>query len=90
LLEIVSNFNLNKFLNNKKFMKLFRYDKHYNYKKIYKEKMKDRHKINGIKFDYSKREVKKYLLSSNNEKSQEKLWEKNLPKFLPINYKCNN
>ena len=67
-------------------MKLFRYDKHYNFKKIYKEKMKDRHKINGIKFDYSKREVKKYLLSSNNEKSQEKLKKEHEENFLFQNY----
>ena len=67
-------------------MKLFRYDKHYNYKKIYKEKMKDRHKINGIKFDYSKREVKKYLLSSNNEKSQEKLKKEHEENLLFQNY----
>ena len=67
-------------------MKLFRYDKHYNFKKIYKEKMKDRHKINGIKFDYSKREVKKYLLSSNNEKSQEKLKKEHEENLLFQNY----
>ena len=50
-------------------MKLFQYDRHHNFKKIYKEKMKDRHKIKGIKFDYSKRDTK----FVSNEKSQEKL-----------------
>jgi hypothetical protein len=48
--------------------------------------MKDRHKINGIKFDYSKREVKKYLLSSNNEKSQEKLKKEHEENLLFQNY----
>ena len=37
-------------------MKLFKYDKQYDFKKIFKDKLKDRYKIKGIKFDYSKRD----------------------------------
>ena len=53
-------------------MKIFLLENQQNMKKLYKAKMKDRHKLKGIKLNYPKKEVKKYLLSSN-EKSQEKL-----------------
>ena len=66
-------------------MKLFLYDNHVNFKKIYKNKMKDRHKLKGIKFDYSKKEVKRYLLSQN-EKSQEKLKKEKQENLLFQNY----
>ena len=53
-------------------MKIFLLENQQNMKKLYKAKMKDRHKLKGIKLNYPKKQVKKYLLSSN-EKSQEKL-----------------
>ena len=53
-------------------MKIFLLENQQNMKKLYKAKMKDRHKLKGIKLNYPKKEIKKYLLSSN-EKSQEKL-----------------
>ena len=53
-------------------MKLFLDENRRKMKKLYKEKMKDRNKIKGIKFDYTKKDIKKYLLPSK-EKNHEKL-----------------
>ena len=66
-------------------MKLFLYDNLANCKKIYKDKLKDRHKIKGIKFDYSKREVKRYLLSQN-EKNHEEIMKEKEENLLFKNY----
>ena len=66
-------------------MKLFLYNNRVNFKKLFKEKLKDRHKVKGIKFDYSKKEEKKYLLSQN-EKSQEEIMRKVKENLLFQNY----
>ena len=66
-------------------MSHFLLTKQINYKKKYKEKLKDRHKINGIKFDYSKKERRKNLILFNN-KSQEKIKREKLENLIFNDY----
>lgn len=40
--------------------------------KKFKERMKDRHKINGLKFDYSKKEEKKYFVEPRKKEKEQK------------------
>ena len=66
-------------------MKLFLNENRRKMKKLYKEKMKDRYKIKGIKFDYTKKDIKRYLIPSN-EKDLEKLKKEREENLLIQNY----